>query len=140
MNKKKSKGTQGRDALGAAIKRARQAKGLSQSAVGRQLGMTRQGYAHYELGTSLPPAGDLPKLCEILNLDPSIFGKSGLAVAKLPPTDDPLLLHLHQLWGSLDPHDRRVVIETAEGRLAMRGIQIQGFYQPRRNSRFGTGT
>lgn len=99
--------------------------------MGRRLGITRQGYAHYELGGALPPAIELSKLCEILDLDAGLFGKAAtLAVVKFPPTDDPWLLYFHRLWGALDHDDRVMVIEAAKGRLALRGIPLDQFNQP----------
>lgn len=130
--KKKSKAKQGQyAAIGAAIRKARKAKGLSQADMGSRLDITRQGYAHYELGGALPPAAELSKLCEILDLDAGMFGKvNSQPVVKFPPTDDPWLLYFHRLWSALDRDDRVMVIESAKGRLALRGIPLDQFNQP----------
>lgn len=54
---------------GAILKSARVVADLSQQAVADSLGITRQAYAHYELGNALPPAVDLKTLCELLSID-----------------------------------------------------------------------
>jgi len=129
VRKKKSKGKQSRNATGQLIKNARKAKGLTQDQVADLLGIKRQGYAHYEYGHSLPTADDLPKLCEVLDLDPTVFGMSGQTPVSVPPTDDPLLSYVHELWALMDGEDRRAIIEASEGRLTRRGIPVEGLNQ-----------
>lgn len=129
VRKKKSTGKHSRSDVGQLFKQAREVKGLSQLDVAEQLGMTRQGYAHYELGSALPPADDLSALAEILDLDFGILSKPKSAVLAFPPTDDPLLQYLHRLWSAMNSDDRQAIIETAEGRLSRRGIQIDQFNQ-----------
>lgn len=131
--KKKAKAKPGQYAeFGAIFRKARDSKGLSQTEVATLLKKTRQGYAHYELGNALPPAGELSKLCEVLGLDAGMFGAAEKVVAHPQHTDDRDLGYLHRLWSALDISDRRSVIEAAEGRLTRRGISLDLFNQPRK--------
>ena len=58
---------------GTVLRAARITRGLSQQDVADLLHITRQAYAHYELGNALPPAVDLKTLCELLNVDANVL-------------------------------------------------------------------
>lgn len=51
------------------LKKIRLEKGLSQEAVADELGITRQGYANYEKGSSSPTLESIEKLSEALSVD-----------------------------------------------------------------------
>lgn len=50
------------------LKAARKTLKLTQQEIADELGIDRSAIAHYEKGTSLPHAGNIDKLCEILNM------------------------------------------------------------------------
>lgn len=47
---------------------ARKELKLTQEEVGKLIGVERSAVAHYENGTTLPHAGNLQKICEILQI------------------------------------------------------------------------
>lgn len=42
--------------------------GLTQRQLGEKLGMDRSAIAHYENGSSLPVARNIPKICDVLGV------------------------------------------------------------------------
>ncbi|UOE96047.1 helix-turn-helix transcriptional regulator [Alkalihalobacillus sp. LMS39] len=49
------------------LKQRRQVKGLNQEEMAYKLGITRQGYGHYETGRNEPDAKTIKKIAEILD-------------------------------------------------------------------------
>jgi transcriptional regulator with XRE-family HTH domain len=121
------------------IREARERKRpkLSQEAVADELGITRQGYAHYELAGALPPIDVFANLCNLLELDiPPLLSLLGLnprddpkpaAVSHLTPLD-PELSYLVRLWRTFDIEDRRFVIQAAEWCLKKQGVSLKSFH------------
>lgn len=63
--------------IGERIRAARQARGLSQSELGRRMGMCPQVVSRWETGVASPLACNLKALCEALEIsaDALLFGK-----------------------------------------------------------------
>lgn len=53
--------------LGERLKYQRKTRGINQAEMALRLGMTRQGYSHYETGRNEPDHNTLSKIADILN-------------------------------------------------------------------------
>lgn len=74
-----------REILGAEIKRARQAKGLSQERLGFESGLSRNYVSMVELGQSSPTFDALERICDALGLHVSeLVSQYETAAAKAP--------------------------------------------------------
>lgn len=110
---------------GAIIKAARIRSEYTQAEAGAKLGITRQGFAHYENGHSLPTSTELPKLCEILGIKLGQLFPKGAPPLAIPPNDSYSSLdYLHAIWDVLDERDRKFIIESAEGRATRKGLSL----------------
>lgn len=72
MGSKKRAATRKDPAMGLRIKKAREALGVSVGDLGYAYGGTkgsRQRVQFWERGENFPPAADLPRLCQLLNID-----------------------------------------------------------------------
>lgn len=72
--------------IGARIQEARKAVRLSQTAVGKELGTTRQTISAYERGTRQPSAEELPRLANLFRRPPSWFFADGFQGQPLQKT------------------------------------------------------
>ncbi|MFC0421033.1 helix-turn-helix domain-containing protein [Glutamicibacter ardleyensis] len=77
--------------LGVLLRKAREANGLDQSDVARQVGLRQQAISTWERGQSRPRANQLPQLCEILDLDLSTVRAAGDYDPILSPAGQPRL-------------------------------------------------
>lgn len=76
-------------ALGALLRKAREARGLDQSAVARQVGLRQQAISTWERGASRPRVNQLPQLCELLDLNLSTVRAAGDYDAPSSPAGRP---------------------------------------------------
>jgi transcriptional regulator with XRE-family HTH domain len=75
-----------REILGTEIRRARQAKGLSQERLGFQCGLSRNYLSMVELGQSSPTFEALERICDALDLSVSeLVSRYETAIATAPP-------------------------------------------------------
>lgn len=117
------------------IREARARSGKSMSAVARELGLTRQGYAHYEYGNALPPASEIPKLCTALELPEGLFDTvAGIAEPSRPFARDLQMAQVQALWPHLDHEGRSLVVRSAEVAVRAAGRSVEDLY-----SREGVG-
>jgi transcriptional regulator with XRE-family HTH domain len=73
--------------VGAAIKEARERKGLSKAAVGKALGVSRQAVGMWESGDNLPDLTRINALHELLGTDRNALRLSIAAILDHPKTD-----------------------------------------------------
>lgn len=110
--------------IGHRIKARRQVVGLSQSALGKAMGVTFQQVQKYEKGTNRVSAGNLIKIARALNTDPhALLGMNGA------PTGDDLfdVLSDHavsQIVRALRPishQQRRIIADVVMSMVRMGG-------------------
>ena len=77
--------------LGALLWKAREAKGLDQADVARQLGLRQQAISTWERGASRPRLSQLPQLCGLLDLEPATVRSAGEYDPPSSPTSHPRL-------------------------------------------------
>ena len=75
--------------LGTLLRKAREAAGLDQNVVARELGLGQQAISTWERGASRPRAGQLPHLSELLDLDLATVRAAGDYDAPTTPTGQP---------------------------------------------------
>lgn len=63
--------------IGSAIRRAREARGMTQKGLKSRLGISINSISGWERGATAPNAANLRGLCEVLNVEPSILLGTG---------------------------------------------------------------
>lgn len=105
-------------AVGARVREARLASGLSQGALGARIGLTFQQVQKYENGANRISCSKLVEIADILGLPPAHF-LEGLGVAKpatrkaLPALDTPGAAELLERFAALPPALRSAVLQLA---------------------------
>lgn len=103
------------------LKKLRDDKGLSQAAVARELGISRQTYNNYELGKREADYETLLKLAEFFDttVDNLISGRDPVSDShdiSFTETDDDLIL-LNRNAKKLPPENRKLLIDMAKAML-----------------------
>jgi transcriptional regulator with XRE-family HTH domain len=75
--------------LGMLLRKAREASGLDQNAVARELGLGQQAISTWERGASRPRASQLPQLSQLLDLDLATVRAAGEYDAPTTPAGQP---------------------------------------------------
>ncbi len=91
---------------------AREAKGLTQADMARELKMTQQSYFHYEHGREMK-ASMIVKVCAILECSPGWLIGHEEEGQHLPP-ESPLLKRLKEAFNELNNKGQKKVVGYAE--------------------------
>jgi transcriptional regulator with XRE-family HTH domain len=112
----KREGSAVRESLGDRIRRRRLAKGLTQTELGRLIGVSQRVVAYYELKGSSPPPGILVKIADVLAVSTDVLlgrQKTGHAGDREPARDVRRLRHLKRL-DELPINDRKAVFKIID--------------------------
>lgn len=101
--------------VGSILREARLQAGMSQSDLGRALGVTFQQVQKYEAGTNRVPASAYPVLFAKLNLSPQVlFGESGTAEGDAgPPLRSRSAVALMRAFEAMTPERRTLLLALA---------------------------
>jgi|SRR5215472_7789212 len=111
----RTKGATDYDAMvGEKIRAFRNAAGMSQTALGKQVGITFQQIQKYERGGNRVPASRLYQIAEALKvpvatLMPESRNNSKNSHPSLAIMQDRVGAEVAQLWGKLEPHHRKAI-------------------------------
>jgi transcriptional regulator with XRE-family HTH domain len=103
-----------RTPVGARLFKTRKARGLTQTALGQRLGVSKRVIARYESGPTTPQIEVLGRLASALGVTVSyLLGESTLKKAE----DDikPAYRRLVEIMQRLTPKQQRMIFEMAEG-------------------------
>ncbi len=117
--------------FGEQMQRRREALGLSQTALAKQLGISQSTVGNYEAGISFPKEEILLRLFDCLDTDPNTLFRDSFRTAPLVPT--PWERQLLERCRSLSPLGRETVCSVAEALCAYRDDLEQG--QPEQEPR-----
>lgn len=95
--------------IGANLRRAREALGLTQQDVADQLSTSRPLISFYESGDTTVSLEHLMRLAKILDISPlTIIGLDAPTIASLPPTIQEAI----EIMSALSPEDRGLVLRV----------------------------
>lgn len=106
--------------IGARMRDARNALGMTISELARVMGTNRQTIQFYERGANLPVAAALPAWCKALNIDANYLLGVGPVPTAPAATLEPSLAKLAQLWSELSATERKMLTKKAADLVAAR--------------------
>ena len=102
-----------RTPVGERLFRTRKARGLTQTALGQRLGLSKRAIAHYESGSTTPPIDVLGKFANTLGVTVSyLLGESTLK--KVEDDIKPAYRRLVELMQQLTPKQQKMIFEMVE--------------------------
>lgn len=102
-----------RRTLAVRLRQLRRERGLSLSALARQVGIHRTYLSRYESGRSLPSAGSLLRLADAFEVPVDFLLVPGVP-RPVPETEDPLLLPRFAAVAELPTPTQRLVVRLVE--------------------------
>jgi len=101
--------------FGERLARLRKAKGLTQTALAAQLGVSQRVVTYYENESSYPPAHLLPKVAEVFGVGvEELLGEADPVVEAAPAALDRRLRKRVELLGKLSPQDQKMVLRMID--------------------------
>lgn len=108
---------------------------MNSTAVAQRLGMSRSTLTRYETGGLKLDAELLPRLAEVMRVDPCEFlqpegtalgARQSVAISQAAPTaEEQRFYDVATAWGALDPQVRGVLVDFVES-LVARGYHVVG--------------
>jgi len=103
-----------RTPVGERLFRTRKTRGLTQTALGQRLGVSKRAIAHYESGPTIPPIDILGRLANTLGVTVSyLLGESTLK--KADGDIKPAYRRLIETMERLSPKQQKMIFEMVEG-------------------------
>lgn len=101
--------------FGARLARLRKAKGLTQTALAAQLGVSQRVVTYYENESSYPPAHLLPKVAEVFGVGvEELLGDAEPTVEAAPVAPDRRLRKRMELLAKLPAQDQKMVLRMID--------------------------
>ncbi len=112
------------ETFGQRLARLRKARGLSQTALGKQIGISKRMVVYYEVESDRPPAHLLPELAKALSV--SIDDLMGAGHLPSEPVEvDVRVWRRFQRLQALPPDDRKMVLKLLDSLLDRYGAPDQ---------------